>query len=89
MVVAGGRGMASLWLLHPSSGEEWPAGVASSRRRMTCCLVASFRWEKNGAAARVASFIQRGTRTQGWKLVGLAGEVRLAVEAEVVVSCVG
>lgn len=31
---AGGRGMALLRLLHPQSGDEWPAGVASSRRRM-------------------------------------------------------
>ena len=50
MVVAGGRGMASLRALHPSSGDEWPAGVASSGKRMALCLVASFRWETNGAA---------------------------------------
>ena len=88
MVVAGGRGMASLQLFHPSSGEEWPTGVASSGRRMALCLVASFRWETNGAA-RGCILRPVGMRMQGWKHVELAGEVRLAVEAGIVVRCVG
>ena len=56
---------------------------------MASCLIAFFRWEKNGAAAGVASSVQWETRMQGGKQVMLAGEVRLAVEAGVVVWCVG
>ena len=48
-------------------------------------LVASFRWETNGAAAGVASSVQWGPWMVGRKHIELAGEARLAVEAGVVV----
>ena len=62
--------------LHPR-GDEWRRVWLhpSDGRRMALLVV--------------ASSVQWGPQMLGWKHVELTGEVRLAVEADVVVRCVG
>ena len=76
MPVAGGRGMASLRVLQPRR-YEWHGAwlLPFDGRRM--------------APLGVASSVQWGVWMQGWKHAELVGEVWLAMEAGIVVRCVG